>query len=306
MPYNCDYFVHYYNQSAEVSGRYNAGGGIRSQEVWRLTEKVSNVFDSYHRTSSDQTKKLSKPRVTIIEDTEASFWHKRKDWIHKFRNTTNEDGSLTFLNLKSKNYVYPLTLDNIVKQWHSIESVWNLMEYMGNYSRVGMFRLDVMYVTPLDVYQLSSQTYDRDNQYAVYPVFSGPMNDRLVYGPHDAIREWATRRWEFAEEHARTFGGMTPEMFLYQNVRARMLQHCEDLRKNPDICFLRVRADDSVLLKDCRTGGVANVSFGEPFLKAINSLAKGRGTRGSDGKYFFERKTKTSVLKKTKLRESQP
>jgi hypothetical protein len=46
------------------------------------------------------------------------------------------------------------------------------------YSRVGMFRLDVLYVTPIDIdiYQLDdSHSYDTQNQYAVYiPSFRVP------------------------------------------------------------------------------------------------------------------------------------
>ena len=44
----------------------------------------------------------------------------------------------------------------MIKQWHSIESVWELMEFHAAkrrvfYKQVGLFRLDAYYVDPINV-----------------------------------------------------------------------------------------------------------------------------------------------------------
>lgn len=68
-----------------------------------------------------------------------------------------------------------MTVDNIVKMWHSIEQVWNLMEQHAQqahitYDRVAMLRSDVVYMTPIDIWDTGTWgTVDQHNQVAVIP-----------------------------------------------------------------------------------------------------------------------------------------
>ena len=51
----------------------------------------------------------------------------------------------------SRGWTYPTSMDNMIKQWHSIDAVWNLMNNTNHYDRVGLFRVDVKYKTPIDI-----------------------------------------------------------------------------------------------------------------------------------------------------------
>ena len=70
---------------------------------------------------------------------------------------------------------YPMTVDNIVKMWHSIEQAWNLMESHEQseniqYTRVAMLRSDVVYMTPIDIWETEKMGIrDRTNNVAVIP-----------------------------------------------------------------------------------------------------------------------------------------
>ena len=68
----------------------------------------------------------------VLMDDDASFERARPDRLEwrKFHPHGHD-------------WVFPNSIDNVIKEWHSIESVWRLMEARGNtYSRVGLFRLD--------------------------------------------------------------------------------------------------------------------------------------------------------------------
>jgi hypothetical protein len=267
--YNCDVFVHYYNKTKEPQGRMNQGGNIDPQEILLLKTKVPETYKEYHdnrklRRRRAKSTNITPPIVSMIYDTDETFAALKQDTIELWTNTTNPDGNYTFFKNK-EGYIYPLTMMNIMKQWHSIESVWNLMQDTASkhhidYSRVGMFRLDVMYVTYINIYKLNHSAFDTGDDYAVYPIFSPPMNDRMFYGPKATVELWATRRWARAQAHARKFEGISPEMFLYQEIRPLMInEYQQKLFINPDICFVRVRADLSVHAVDCQIGAASSV-----------------------------------------------
>jgi hypothetical protein len=76
-----------------------------------------------------------------------------------------------------------LSLENMYNQWHSIESVWDLMQDAERrrgieYSRVGLFRTDVKYVTPIDIFKGGD---------AVIPDFGFLVNDRMFYGTYNNL-----------------------------------------------------------------------------------------------------------------------
>ena len=134
------------------------------------------------------------------------------------------------------------------------------------YARVGMFRSDVLYVTPIDIYQTDRQTHVWDNQQAILAPFGQhPVNDRMIYGPAQAVRVWATQRFRLLEDYVhRSEPGwaMHSEKFMQGAILPAM---GVSLVINPDICFLRTRADTSVVLNDCemfgQTRGVERINM---------------------------------------------
>ena len=169
----------------------------------------------------------------------------------------------------------PSSLENMVKQWHSIESVFHLMDSHAKlakkeYSRVGIFRSDTMFVTPIDIFDLGrsedadSPRYDENNEYFVTPSFCMfPVNDRMIYGPYDAVKIWATKRFDHLETRAakqfetkaakQNDSGhiMKPERILDAVTFKAMERQGYKSRFNSDICFMRARAQDEALASDC-------------------------------------------------------
>lgn len=124
--------------------------------------------------------------------------------------------------------------------------------------------------------------HDRYNEYVVQPGFAQmPVNDRMIYGPRAPVEIWATRRFDALEERARYQPSpgyvMHSESFLNDSIFPMMVRHHQQQQQqkqriittnhhddhhpnndtivsNPDICFLRVRADESVMVDDCTMG----------------------------------------------------
>ena len=167
-----------------------------------------------------------------------------------------------------------LSSENMVKQWHSIESVWELMESFSAeknvfYNRVGLFRSDVYYVDPINI---------SDSQ-AALPSFGSwnGVNDRLFYGSYDHARVWATKRFEFIPSFLKHFlktnnnghallhlngsydvrsaqaylqhGGY--QGFHSETFLAKLLLNYSVLFETKAICLRRVRAKGIIESSDC-------------------------------------------------------
>ena len=271
--YNCDYFVHYYYRTEEPEGRANSGGKLDPNEILQLEKAVKDIAAATTTKAHNHT-----PTVSFHSDTEEDFWSYRNDTIQKYRNTKAEDGNYLYFPWEAKSYYYPSSLDNIVRQWHSISSAWEMMEQSAakrgvRYTRVGMFRSDVMYVTPSDIYQTDRESYDRTSSKAMLAPFGAmPVNDRMFYGPHDAVEIWATKRFEFLEnyvqkEEARGWA-MHSEKFLAGAIMPAVRDLGIDIVVNPDICFLRTRADYSAVTTDCQLMGTTR-DFEDKDMKAV-------------------------------------
>jgi hypothetical protein len=255
--HNCDIFVHYFDQAHEVAGRYNRGGKIDPNEILLLERAAKNVS----QTNANDTSQV----VVFVSETDAQFWTKRRDTLYRYKNAVYEDGMPIYFPWAELTYTNS-TIDNMVRQWHSIDSVFQLMEKHAkrhdiNYTRVAMFRNDATYLTPIDIYMLDQNYSDTRNQHVVVPCFgSHPINDRMIYGPYEAIKIWSTKRFELIEERARMSLDpgfeMHSESFLNVSIFPAMekLGYLAYINKN--ICFIRTRADSMALLDDCVTGGV--------------------------------------------------
>lgn len=302
--YGCDYYVHYYHVEKEDAGRSGRGGTIHPDDVYLLLEAIEEAYSFFFfRTNGTTTSKDAHPHphphphVSITRDTNESFWTAREKQIMWYRTAKNkDDGKYIYFPYSEPTYVYPNTLDNIVKQWHSIDAVWNDMEAYNNrinnksddgtkYRRVAMMRNDVIYITPIDIYQLPAEKasaeasaaaaadnnngtdrraggpiMDYGNTHVVIPNWANyPINDRFIVGPYDAVKAWATQRFEridnYAHNEAPPGKGMHSETFLNASIVSPLIQQKlgYHLVQDDFICFLRVRADGAIWIDDCST-----------------------------------------------------
>lgn len=175
--YGCDYFVHYYQQDSEASGRSGRGGAIRSEDIFLLEVSVRKIHEANTNNNNTTANGIATPNVAFVSDTNETFWNKREAVIQHYRTAKNPDGNYAFFPYGEPTYEYPGTLDNIVKQWHSVNAVWDAMEEASSrngssssssnnnhnnndnnnnkhhqYRRVAMMRNDVIYLTPIDIY----------------------------------------------------------------------------------------------------------------------------------------------------------
>lgn len=142
----------------------------------------------------------------------------------------------------ARDWVYPTSMDNMIKQWHGIQKVWELMEgSKKEYDRVGLFRLDVKFMKPI---------YIMNHTSAVVPTWKemGEVNDRMFYGDYELGRVWATKRFTSVQEYVRSHNNqLHSESFLYW-----LLKKYNVPAKCIDACFNRVRANGKIK-RDCKT-----------------------------------------------------
>jgi hypothetical protein len=287
--HGCDVYAHFYKQETEETGRNNEGGDLNPDDIFLLEEAVHSVAREYYETvllqhdyqvlPGNSRPRYESPVVAFTHDTPLEFSERRSEQLKRYLNETIEhNGKQVYAYIpwakKNKNFMNE-SLTNVVKQWHSIQSAFQLMDYTSklqniSYSRVGMFRSDCLYVTPIDIASLggssnvssSTQTggevasmaaegqlprYDVGNQFFVTPGFAlWPVNDRLVYGPYDAVKIWATKRFDLVEESAKSQNNpgytMHSERFLNTTVFPAMEGLGFGHVSNGFICFLRTRA----------------------------------------------------------------
>ena len=81
----------------------------------------------------------------------------------------------------------------------------NAKQHNISYTRVGMLRSDAMYLTPIDIAMMDQSVPDTHNEHAVVANFGAlPVNDRMVYGPYEAVKVWATQRFSKIDDWAQT------------------------------------------------------------------------------------------------------
>ena len=347
--YQCDYYIHYYNDTTleRIPRGADIGhGNIRfdPHEILQLQYDIlkmhynhdDNYDDhSYHNsgrhrnpnhTTTTTTPNTNPPPIiqyrTTSEMEFQQLYHSVLQTIYKYQHPTTKQ----YIYQPYYNDTVPLfsntTLMNIIKMWHSQQSVFELMDSNGNdngngnnknnnnnknkkhYHRVGMFRNDVLYVTPIDIYEIPKSTsplhpnewnilpsqsqrilrrrrhnrsrrrqqtnvrpvdisYDTYNEYAVIPNFANvPLNDRMIYGPYDAIQIYATYKFRMLFHHIHTNAvqlspssvpyGIHSEQYLYRTIFPLIQQYGKvTILQHSNICFLRVRTDYSIRINDC-------------------------------------------------------
>jgi hypothetical protein len=145
--HNCDYFVHYFNLTQEAAGKSGKGGHLNTSEILLLEEHVQREAPPGQR----------RPHVAFLVEQEEDFWKTYEALINKTHVTRDDKGRYLYYPWKAgQTYIYPATVDNIIKMWHSIQSSWLLMErhatgHNVQYNRVAMLRADVMYSFSLPI-----------------------------------------------------------------------------------------------------------------------------------------------------------
>lgn len=216
----CDVFVHSYN----ISSISNTRNG---EDNARIRPEQARLLGG-----------------TLVLDTAAEFEAVRN--LSYFREFFPR-------HLVSWNNSFPTPIDNMIKQWHSIDGAWRLMaatEDRGGfrYARVGMFRSDVLYRTDINI-------SDGGDSAGVVPGFNNQhewFTDRMIYGPRSIVERWAQGRFPHVARYVRTAFGQThklhSERFLYHLMMHGGAPIKIEFR---DICFQRVRANGQILYNDC-------------------------------------------------------
>ena len=235
----CDVFVHSFNISTLSVVRNNEENAPLSP--WDLRLLVEN--------STEQL--MIEDLKTFYARRNLTFFHlhHHKQWGESFGST-----------------------DNMVKAWHSIEGAWDLMEHYQlshklNYSRIGLFRLDVFYTHAINI--------RRPSETAVIPAdfvwwqekeeqCRTLVNDRGMYGDYGYAKIWATKRFPFAPEYTENHKnetipekgdncaqGIHSESFLYELLNKFQVPYIEK-----EMCFFRLRANGVVLHEDCIIPGL--------------------------------------------------
>uniref|UniRef100_A0A7S1FQT1 Uncharacterized protein n=1 Tax=Corethron hystrix TaxID=216773 RepID=A0A7S1FQT1_9STRA len=206
-------------------------------DIYAHAFDVKNAI-SNDRNGEDSTSKLKPDEIFLLTENVLMTTPE------KFGKEVNTDDYLKYFPHKYSGggrWVYPTSLENLLKQWYSIKSVWGLMEDSVKkktkkgkpyYSKVGLFRTDVLYSTPIDI-------NDGD---AVIPAFAngdGFRNDRMFYGLYGYAKVWATNRYPSVKKYMKTDWGKThclhSERFMNKLI--------EDIPwETRPICFQRVRA----------------------------------------------------------------
>ena len=173
---DCHIFVHYHYLTQETEGRSGRGGTVRPDDILLLEEAMRQVGQQVYGISYE-------PTIRFRNYTEEDFWQMHGPFLNKTRCAKDHKGRLLYLP-KQDRTIKQAQIDNIVRMWHSQNSVWKLMhetshELNVNYTRVAMVRSDVFFLTPLNIIMDGNETIDYDNQVAVIPAFAKfPVNDR--------------------------------------------------------------------------------------------------------------------------------
>jgi len=199
-------------------------------DVYAHTYNVSHTTNPRNREHNEDIypNDVFKLTANVIMDTDKMF-----------HTTHNVTFYRAFFPPKKSGWHYPTSMDNMIKQWHSIERAWGRMqsaeEAVGvRYKRVGFFRLDTLFTTPIDV-------NDGD---AVIPNFGMyPMNDRMFYGTREHAEVWATARFPSVASYLKHHSYIRSENYI------KWLMKAIPVTLKP-ICFHRVRAHGTIK-NDC-------------------------------------------------------
>jgi len=212
--------------------------------ILKYNPKCHVYLHSYNITTLEANKRNKEPSITSFNIKDV-FLLTKNVVLHtndEFLEQRNLSYYRQFFPKKKKSWIYPQSLDNMMKQWHSIESVWKLMDRSNfKYDRVGLFRSDLFYMNPINI---TSLKYGN----AVVPDFglvnqSTELNDRLFYGNYDIAKIWASQRFQNVERYMQSAigreNGLHSETFLFSLLKQFQVTRAP-------ICAQRVRLTGKV------------------------------------------------------------
>lgn len=161
--------------------------------------------------------------------------------------------------------------ENMIKQWHSIQQVWNLMksyerrilsktfdstdniidsQHRHYYTQVGLFRSDVYYLNPINIFDSNAAT----GNFAQH----GGYNDRFFYGNYKHAEIWASKRFHFVstfeQKYMKTFNSTKKGKDGYhsETYLKCLLDYYNVPVEQKNICVLRVRSGPRIKVTDCK------------------------------------------------------
>ena len=215
---HCDIFAHTTNVSYVPTNP-------RNKEVELVTASPFEVF------------LLTK---NVVMDTVDTFYHERWAFLQH-----------TQLNYHRRWGQCCTSHNKMVKQWHSIDKVWNLMKQhvkngtgVSHYEQVGLFRLDLYYASPVDI-------FDSDASLASFHRWGG-VNDRMFYGRYNHAEKWA-HRFEFSKTFEKLYMNRPGQKQGYhaETFVKSLLLHYKISVLMKDICFWRIRTGFRIQVIDC-------------------------------------------------------
>jgi len=246
---NCDVYLHTYNIKSLPSNKLN-----------KEKDAVLNITEVYHLTNN------------VTMDTMQDFYAKHN--LTYYRQFFPQD----------QGWLYPTSMDNMIKQWHSIESVWNYMDFFNeNYTHVGLFRTDQLYKMPIEM----SNYYNIDTDYIVRANYglTNPkykfFNDRLIIGTYNYTKIWASYRFSFVEDYLKINDpyvkkrGIHSETYLYFMMKSYIPDN--SVLVNEEICAHRVRNQCNIRF-DCFGDDEKRRRAQQRRMKRIQSLGQRQQT----------------------------
>jgi hypothetical protein len=238
----CDIFLHTYNLTTVPLNKRNA-------EVSVQTVNISQAYLLTNNVMIEDMDSFNEKRIAILDQTR-KFYH--RGW-----------GDCC------------VSHDNMIKQWNSIQGVWDLMQHYEQskrksgkskhskfYDQVGLFRSDVYYTKRINIF---------DSQGAI-PDFGhyGGYNDRLFYGSYENAEVWASKRFEFTNtfEEKYMFPSDQSELGHWSKLKRflgyeihdgyhsetflkKLMNHYQIYVEAKNHCVWRVRTGSKIQASDC-------------------------------------------------------
>ena len=237
----CDIYLHTYNISQAPINKRNGDSvapKLNTSQVFLLTNNVTM-------------------------DTLDEFMEKRGSFLNHSRMHYHEEWGACCT-----------SHDNMIKQWNSIDGVWNLMKqheqrilasssasssllagtnnnHTGTngtyYQQVGLFRTDVYHVNPINIFDSNASVPNWAQNWG--------KNDRLFYGTRANAAIWADRfgfsstfEEQYMENHTygNPYGGYHSEYI----VGSLMKYHNISVKEKP-VCVWRIRTRGVLKIQDC-------------------------------------------------------
>ena len=207
--------------------------------------------------------------VRFASDTNETFYASHADIIHEILSAKDETGRRPlYYPWMERDYAFPQSMLNILKMMHSMEQAWQLMQDYGTkhdvtYTRVALLRADVVFLTPIDIWNAGDSRKDVNNAQVVIPSFARyPVNDRGIYGNAKGVQIWATGRFHAMARHVQDFRGsgyvMHNERFVDSVILPAIRQQAGLTVVEHDAwCFCRARVGQRVWLNDCTKGSTS-------------------------------------------------